>query len=1566
MKIKMIKMGKMSLALLLLFAMTSTMFFAAPVPVSTPVSQPAVVNMPIEETSHLEQVMQSLGLTPSVAPSNRPKYDDLLASYIETGTPSEKIYTVGDKVGVILSVRPDANLDSIKQYLQVRWIINLKVAYLVVGWVDSPHDIVMLSKNPSIGLINADPVPEQEPMAAPPSEGVDSFYVREILDVNPVSATYNGTGATIAIADTGVDFGLTDLAPAYAHDASGHPIAFDPSGYGIVLTNHVFNSTWQIKDGSKTYLNISGYDDVEGIYTSTRGYLHPWYYYAFVYHHYGYVSDAFYANFTGLPFAQPYNVTGIPSASDYHFGIAMIREDDASFLIRYAPILVVNSTGSGYDTIYVDWDGAYAMSLMWYGEMFGLWNWSDPTVVNMFKGLFDYSFVGEPAYTFNQGHDILAIDLYGNGINDFSLGALGNVYDAHGYVTGGIVNGIDPNGNAVGIFYEAGGTHGTGCAVDAAGRGLTPFNLYGNGTGYYLPGIANGAELTGTVVISGGTDVGALAWMCGFDLNTTTGIWEYTGNHKVDVISNSWGYSAISLGGQMPEFSWYDLYIDVMSMPGFVDPSYPGTLFVFATGNGGPGYGTVTAPGSSAAALSVGASTATHVWADFYGEKYTHDNVIPWSNRGPTFSGYVKPDVVAVGAYAYSEYPLWYGFYTLAQYGYPYFDGRYTYTVFGGTSQATPYAAGAAAVVIGALKDAGKTFDPWKVKTILKSTAKDLGYDPFIQGAGQIDVARAVALAIGNTTDVHGNEVFEIYSFNAYKTIAQQIDSVVSKIFMGDKEANNLTAAHHPGISINWGDTAVYAGLQNPGDLYQATLNVAQGDGSAIGSTAATTGELVLDKVYTTTITTKMDNSTGTPTGWAYRIRDIFNDTVDTNLENAKFAAIYLSYSYSTLTQLAEYPYTFLFAWNDTNGNGKIDFEVYNSTTHTVTQVGEVARISSGTSDGNVLAMYAQHPGIYTADGSNLTLYVRDKNFEKVANWTGIQLSVSIMIYKEQAANWISVARDTTNPNTWHVNVTAPNDIGVHIGYIKFSEGGATQIVPVSVNVMASVSLSGATSFGGASSKTPYDLYGVYGVYDWSWRPETGDFRVFAFNVTQPVEWIKVKVSWEYSATKLDTYVFNSLGSLVAISPVNYVSGGKYNSGSTMDKANVLFAHISGAGVYYVVLHSTALDGSKVPELFNIELAATNSSLVPQLVWKVTDSSANTVTVSDGDTVSGDHLVVSATWTNPGVTGFTEADVVSSKIEILSGAYVVRQGYTHASPDSNWPPAKTSLVYEAINLTEGDVLKLSVSWTTSADLDVFLFAPGTDLTSGDASDDLLGYAMATGNNPETATYTVKETGTYYVGINLYAGPQTYYTMIADTLKGFENVTTANIASIDSYIMGKNGTYMLKAYGTTNSNLKYDSLNYPSALLTLTLNNYFNPKVSISSPVAGQTYNNNMTITYTISDVNKYETYTAFVSYSPDGGKSWFPITAKHHDSAGTYSVTFDVSKLTTSDNFLVRVRVEDSTGLLSNIAIVGPMTAGGQAPPAPGPTFDWMMIGIISIIGAVAVVIILAVIFKKK
>ncbi|MER5500262.1 MULTISPECIES: S8 family serine peptidase [unclassified Streptomyces] len=144
-----------------------------------------------------------------------------------------------------------------------------------------------------------------------------------------------------------------------------------------------------------------------------------------------------------------------------------------------------------------------------------------------------------------------------------------------------------------------------------------------------------------------------------------------------------------------------------------------GTLFVIAAGNAGPDAETVGSPGAADEALTVAAVDKS-------------DRMASFSSRGPRVGdGAAKPDLAAPGVAIVAARAKGTGM------GKPVDDH---YTSASGTSMATPHMAGAAAIIAQQHPD----FTGRQIKALLMATAKDLGHDVFAQGAGRVDVARAI------------------------------------------------------------------------------------------------------------------------------------------------------------------------------------------------------------------------------------------------------------------------------------------------------------------------------------------------------------------------------------------------------------------------------------------------------------------------------------------------------------------------------------------------------------------------------------------------------------------------------------------------------------------------------------------------------------------------------------------------------------------------------------------------------------------------------------------------------
>lgn len=143
---------------------------------------------------------------------------------------------------------------------------------------------------------------------------------------------------------------------------------------------------------------------------------------------------------------------------------------------------------------------------------------------------------------------------------------------------------------------------------------------------------------------------------------------------------------------------------------------YKVQMFISA-GNSGPGLNTVGDPSVATRVVSVGAyvSKASHLANYGVVTQFSH-NVHYFSSRGPREDGGFKPEVLAAGN-AISTTPMWQPGGGLAS---PLPPG---YSLFNGTSMASPQAAGAAALLVSAAKQVGVQHQPAQLRQAILSSA---------------------------------------------------------------------------------------------------------------------------------------------------------------------------------------------------------------------------------------------------------------------------------------------------------------------------------------------------------------------------------------------------------------------------------------------------------------------------------------------------------------------------------------------------------------------------------------------------------------------------------------------------------------------------------------------------------------------------------------------------------------------------------------------------------------------------------------------------------------------------
>jgi serine protease AprX len=158
-----------------------------------------------------------------------------------------------------------------------------------------------------------------------------------------------------------------------------------------------------------------------------------------------------------------------------------------------------------------------------------------------------------------------------------------------------------------------------------------------------------------------------------------------------------------------------------------------GIVVVASAGNGGPTAQTITVPGNVPYIVTVGAMTDNYTPAD-----PSDDRLASFSAAGPTYEGFVKPEIVAPGGHIWSLMSMQA---RIAQ-DHPTYQNDGDYFTMSGTSQAAAVVSGAVALLL----QAEPNLTPDQVKCKLMASARaavdpagNFAYSVFQQGAGLIN-----------------------------------------------------------------------------------------------------------------------------------------------------------------------------------------------------------------------------------------------------------------------------------------------------------------------------------------------------------------------------------------------------------------------------------------------------------------------------------------------------------------------------------------------------------------------------------------------------------------------------------------------------------------------------------------------------------------------------------------------------------------------------------------------------------------------------------------------------------
>ena len=1082
-----------------------------------------------------------------------------------------------------------------------------------------------------------------------------------IIGSDEVADKYNitGSGVTVAIVDTGTDFSNPDMTHALARDEKGMPIMLDADGQGIVLTRAAYiaktDSSGRVVDGGYTEENLPE-NFTSWVYVNETGTV-------FLHTSHGNIPtyNSLYP-FFGTPIV---NATArvdwiighspsdyIRSASGiYHFGVIyQTQQQFGTITFGLVPVLVVDSKEPGlYDTIIPD---------MYSGWYFYTQNELARLVTR--QSDIEHLFV-EPSFDFTDdipiklgdGNEFLTYDYNKDGFPDFSAGTVGArvvdlwqavsnktkpaVGEKTGYggvVVADLLKPLDPAGDYFGVMYDLAG-HGTSTAATVSSIGEQQYDIYANGTKYGLAGIAPGAKIMPVKALWAGDSLYGWLYASGFDLEN--GTWSYSGYHKADIVNNSWGVASFPLLQYGPGYDIMSVLSSLLTVPGLLDNDYPGTLFVNSLGNNGLGYGSVGTPNSSPLAISVGATTNNvHVGYDGFqnvtrfGNAATYfDDVADFSSRGPGLFGDPKPELMAIGSYAFTPTIV-----NLKDLGTTADDPNNdsAFALFGGTSMAAPIVAGAAALVIEDLRGQGKDVDPFEVKTILMSSAVDLKNDPFVQGSGRVDALSAVELAESE------NGKFAAYTedtvpnvLSAMSSAIYSYDTVLGIIEGGKGVTERLDKQFRDG---RWFAGYVGQGNSSSTDVVIENPSTKDMEIAVIPSIEKLVARYEIENATRPFEKDPVHNSTefGYDPNY-YNINEIGGIP-----ENADLMVARLTFPFESFMNTTEIYGDYLriaslyaYDWADSDDDGKVSYT-------------ETSMINRGGSWGTVQELRISDPNEKFENTPVIGIYPVPTVFsfwqgDRQINSTSMNYTLTIEFYERQPNPKIRLDGETDGKLslTLHSSskeiVTATIDVaeetlpGIYYGSILIvpaNEKGHQMVMPVSYVVTSKPVPKDVPVVAVPDSHTAEQDLGlrpngyVGGLFDMTSRYSAGDWRSYYFTVQDStITSMTLKISWPHNSTSISAMAYGPDGRMVASSvpsgvfetfagwPSNdwlgttsFSEGGAfYFSQNAGENTTLLHVPVNGTGVYSVLLHNTVFHGNSLYEPLQVE--AKFSTILP-------------------------------------------------------------------------------------------------------------------------------------------------------------------------------------------------------------------------------------------------------------------------------------------------------------------------------------------------------------------------------
>ena len=1154
------------------------------------------------------------------------------------------------------------------------YLPTLRVGSSYLHFIDrSPIETYLnILANPDVLQVNFDrkldflTEAQQEPQQATE----DVSYLDRFQDVSRSQEVHDIYGITgknvkIGITDSGIDFGNSAISSSLFQLPNGYSASFDPSGSGFAVAPITLSA---ITVGSITSLPLRGRTlDVWGAEQQTL-----------------LTSTQLGINLRDLDIT----LLSRPSLTNqYKVGIAYepLYQSSGTYTSVFVFALSDFTVPGVYDTLYVDLSTSLGLTLASNNLIF--------ESGALYQQLVDWSLVDETPYgSFNP---IVARDLTGDGINDVSMGALATTLVPTSQLAEGILTGIDPQGRGIAYFYDS-NAHGTYSAGTIVSQGKIRFPVYDNvttsevenGTLTTITGTAPGVKIIGTKGLTGNNALIGWLWISGLEPIIATNTWKVVRDHVVEISSNSWGIGAHE--NTIKGASTEALFLDALSSPdvfNYLGPQlgvlsyddFQGISFVVSSGNGGPGIGTVGNPASASLAFTVGASTSFHT---FMGT--AQNDVALFSSRGPSPYGYMKPDAVALGSFGFIPGPVALGF----------GNGTYAVDIFSGTSEAAPTAAGIMALVYEAMQREGIQPDIGKLRTVLKSTAKDLGFSTAAQGAGLVDAFESVSAVLD------GEHIIVLDHLGS-----QRLSERVNPAFL------NLFGQDHPNSAGKFPDSTIH--LTTSSLSLGHTLEFQYGNGTKVNdysSISSNFSKLSLQDSKTI----ERDSSALIPTVLK------LDTTIDLDVTLIQI-----------ITSLTESSYRQLLANN------------LQPPRMTLVELSQNETIAQAFTTAYSTTLDVGFPADNFKEGIGLQL--TDPGYEnQISGWNALTYQITLRTYSHE--KWDELAGNFSDDA---YSITPQNlSEEYQFGRVNFatSNNKVTRIPIVYAYLERPETVDEPGILGDELPST--DFYRVNQVLaTWNWfdttaSAESGDHRYIQLLTPENATHIGISITWDDPETLPHLFFYDSEGTLVTNSNYAYQGSGYYTGTPTSPTAQLLYAATT-SGIYYLEIHTTQTPFITSPTSLTINVLYVNllgvPAPVPSFSQDLTEKISGKLTIDASSYVLESFPSLKIAKTD--ITVFTSR--ARSYQGTLNGINLIRGELT--------PEADPVEVY----FERGEKVALSLNWTTISasqpDLDVYIISKGSELNL--KQDILSGQGTTPGTLPEVLQFGINESGFYEIYID---------------------------------------------------------------------------------------------------------------------------------------------------------------------------------------------------------------------